>query len=432
MLHNTRFGKPLQVLIIATILLLLSACTEITKVIDDLKPPVTPPPVIQIDGLNVTKVEFVDSKGDTGNYHENIDGSWSEDNSTKKDHFHFTVSSKDKSSVFLYDASRDLALDLNLASKTVNYNGGTLYTITTISKAAPSRSVQKNAYAVTQIEFSDSTGKLLGNLHMNADGTWTEDSTTEKNKFSFTEEARDQWSIYLYDSSRDLSLQLNLDTKEVIYLGSYLYSISKYSETPKNGYTVTKVNFTDGEGKKLGNFNQNANGTWSEDGITEKNRFSFSEENRDLSSIYLLDSSRNVYIQLNLFTKEVLYSDSSFNAVTPLYLISNSSIKTISGYNVTNVDFTNGSGIELGSFHQNTDGTWSEDSISEKNRFLFYESGRTQSSVFIYDPTRSEIFLELNLVEKTVGIAKDQSYADVGILYTISSSSLVPKTSRVF
>ena len=51
--------------------------------------------------------------------------------------------------------------------------------------------------------------------------------------FPFDEKARDEWSIYLFDPDRNVTIQLDLYKKEILYEGSLIYYISKYSINAK-------------------------------------------------------------------------------------------------------------------------------------------------------------------------------------------------------
>ncbi len=170
-----------------------------------------------------------------------------------------------------------------------------------------------NGYNVTNVKFTDSYGKILGNFHLSTNNTWVEDSTTEQNRFTFSERNRDEWSVYLYDASRDMHIQLDLYTKEVKWNGNKLYTIMESNAV--NGYSANRVNFSDGYGTLLGDFHKNADGTWSEDSITEMKRYRFTERSRDEWSVYLYDASRNMNIQLDLHTKEVKWDGSKLYTV---------------------------------------------------------------------------------------------------------------------
>lgn len=50
--------------------------------------------------------------------------------------------------------------------------------------------------------------------------------------FAFDERTRDEWSVYLFDPDRNVSIQLDLYKMEILYEGSLIYNISSYSDSP--------------------------------------------------------------------------------------------------------------------------------------------------------------------------------------------------------
>jgi hypothetical protein len=138
-------------------------------------------------------------------------------------------------------------------------------------------------------------------------GKWFEGNAGNPTEFSFQEERRDDWSVYLFDSSRNVRIQLDIHRKKVIYSDASrqfdLYDItSAQSKKMINGGNVSSVRHS------KGSYANRGNGQWVE--VNSKNQvtFNFQETQRDEWSVYLLDSSRNVQIQLDLHRKKVIYS----------------------------------------------------------------------------------------------------------------------------
>ncbi|MGB0932005.1 MAG: hypothetical protein ACPGVB_14570, partial [Chitinophagales bacterium] len=73
-------------------------------------------------------------------------------------------------------------------------------------------------------------------------------------------------------------------------------------------------------GTKLGAFIEKENKAWQEASL-KNGTFNFIETHRDQWSVYLQDKSRNVFIQLDLHTKKVMYSVGN-KTKTYLYSIS--------------------------------------------------------------------------------------------------------------
>lgn len=87
------------------------------------------------------------------------------------------------------------------------------------------------------------------------------------------------------------------------------------------GWNTYHVFFSDGGGAALGTFRQGSGKDWVETDTQGNVRFNFVEVGRDEWPVYLQDPSRGVGIQLDLWTRLVMYSDANTGA-TPLYNIS--------------------------------------------------------------------------------------------------------------
>src|SRR5688572_8883015 len=80
------------------------------------------------------------------------------------------------------------------------------------------------------------------------------------------------------------------------------------AQTGVNGRNVTAVDHGAG-GVKQGEFRQSGPRQWVEVNQKGEVGFGFEETNRDEWSVYLVDRSRGVEIQLDLFTRKVMYGD---------------------------------------------------------------------------------------------------------------------------
>ena len=137
--------------------------------------------------------------------------------------------------------------------------------------------------------------------------------------FSFDEQNRDAWSVYLSDPSRGVRLQIDLHRKQIFYADATapqmrpLYGIVG-SSAEVNGRNVLSVRMPSGQLRMTGA------GAWVEQGNNGAT-FNFVEENRDDWSVYLLDSSRGVRLQVDLHRRQVFYADESAPDMRPLYAI---------------------------------------------------------------------------------------------------------------
>lgn len=137
--------------------------------------------------------------------------------------------------------------------------------------------------------------------------------------FTFDEQNRDAWSVYLSDPTRGVRLQIDLHRKQIFYADATapqmrpLYGIVG-SSSEVNGRNVVSVRMPSGRYRMTGA------GAWVEQG-KDGATFNFVEENRDDWSVYLLDSSRGVRLQLDLHRRQVFYADQSAPDMRPLYAI---------------------------------------------------------------------------------------------------------------
>lgn len=169
---------------------------------------------------------------------------------------------------------------------------------------------------VTFVKFGNSKTSFLGTfIQRGGAKKWEEEGTRQGvARFKYRETHRDDWSVYLIDDSRGVNIQLDLHTKKVMYSDKKnrkprsLYKITeRYSGV--NGWTVSNVTFGHKRGGSLGNFEYQGNKKWVEKNAKESVGFRFEEEGRDEWSVYLIDKSRGVKLQLDLHTKKIMYSD---------------------------------------------------------------------------------------------------------------------------
>lgn len=166
-------------------------------------------------------------------------------------------------------------------------------------------------------------------------GGWAEKNRSGQTTFRFDERGRDDWSVYLYDGSRDVNLQLDLHRREVLYgagsapLGP-LYRITGASAAPattaSSPFPAEQVTGSNvGLVRHPGGSLEMQGGQWLEKDSTGRTTFRFQERGRDEWSVYLDDVSRNVKLQLDLYQKQILYG-SGDGPMSPLYQITGASV----------------------------------------------------------------------------------------------------------
>lgn len=159
-----------------------------------------------VDGRNVTEVAFAHGRFTLGQM-----GQWDE-RGNDGSAFRFTEQNRDDWSVYLFDASRDVRLQLDLHTRKIMYADASdprmrpLYDVTGASAVVNGRNVSR-VWAPTSL------------FRMTGPGQW-EERGNDGARFQFAEQNRDDWSVYLFDGSRGVSLQLDLHTRKIMYSDS--------------------------------------------------------------------------------------------------------------------------------------------------------------------------------------------------------------------
>jgi hypothetical protein len=196
------------------------------------------------------------------------------------------------------------------------------------------------------------SNQALGTLRQVSLHDWKEDSVKDgRDRFSLTETGRDQWSIYLFDLSRKVSLQVDLFAKVIWYSDPkrrQQYQITT-SSSRASGWLANRVEC--GGAAATGTaFKQVSAAGWTEDKPDGTVAFTFNETGRDDWSVYLQDPSRNVAIQLDLFRLMTVYQEAG-GAKRDLYPVV-SALTKVNGWLVNRIDYTDGGSSIAGSFVQ--------------------------------------------------------------------------------
>lgn len=207
-----------------------------------------------------------------------------------------------------------------------------------------------NGESVTNVVFGQ-RGQQLGQFRQTGPGRWRETQAASSNGgFEFEETGRDEWSVYLFDRSRNVRIQLDLHRKLVLYDDGAaddmrpLYEILAVADDPvhgaaasptppvsppvvptapaalgANGRNVTLA-VVGQQGRQTGEFRQTGRGRWEERSVDPGARpLQFQETGRDDWSVYLFDPSRNVKIQIDLYRKQILYAAPGKPSLSPIY-----------------------------------------------------------------------------------------------------------------
>lgn len=174
-----------------------------------------------------------------------------------------------------------------------------------------------------------------------------------------------------------------------------------------NGYNVTVVV---APGTK---FRLLTRSRWVEEGNNGA-RFNFVEERRDQWSVYLLDRSRGVRLQLDLHQKQIFYSGPN-DPRRALYPVVDDSAE-VKGWNVIWVS------VPTGQYRMVGGNRWVERG-GDGAQFNFVETQRDEWSVYLRDESRG-VQLRLDLFRKQVFYA-DRSAPQPRPLYQVTGAVAV-------
>ncbi len=363
-----------------------------------------PNPTI-VDGRSANMVLFGTSDSNQlGHYRQTGLRSWEEVDTANNVTFRFTEQQRDEWSVYLHDPSRDVFLQLDLHRKRIVYRHGSdhfdLYQITdALAKV--------NGWMVNYATFGSLAGRKLGHYRQTGASSWVEFNKTGDPTFRFEEIQRDQWSVYLRDSSRNVNIQIDLHRAKVVYSDAGTPRTDLYAVTgaqsvqeeavltpPLTGQSVNVVDFGSVNSDPLGQLRQTGPFTWVETDREGEIRFYFVETKRHNGAVYLYDPSRSVTLELHIASKQVIYSDAAANRFV-LYSILDGRSK-INGWVVNRVAFRTFDGVPLGEYRQTGETTWVELNAQQRVNFRFAEVQRDEWSVYLHDGSRN-VSLQLDL-----------------------------------
>ncbi len=261
-------------------------------------------------------------------------------------------------------------------------------------------SATKRSSAGKHVAISDYSNK--GNL-LFATQNW-QSAGVYNNHIISTWKTNGEWSVY------------NQDRAEIPNNAKFnLLVVPTVTVAPNitNGYNVTYVDFSQ-NGKRIGRFIEALDKNWMELQDNGK-RFNFTELNRDEWSVYLKDASRNVFIQLDLHTKEIYYGQGSFANKSPIYAISNVSRK-VNGRMATGATYTNQN--KVGKFVQTGADKWLETNV-DGTKYSFTETGRDDWSVYMKDASRN---VAIQLDYHTMEVKYGKIGAKKTVLYKITGA----------
>ncbi len=328
---------------------------------------------------------------------------WREEDAEGKAVVEFDEVQRDDWSVYLRDPVRDVSIQLDLHRRKVIYAergkaGADLYNIANISTVL-------SGWLVNRVEFSTG-GAAVGMYRQTPAGGWVEDSTTQGREiYKFDETGRDDWSVYLRDTRRKLSLQLDLFKHSVSLkldgaewrrqfdiVGADRLGAPEHPDARG----LTHIYCGDAAGKHDSRFRQTGHRAWVEEAADgSRTVANFKEIGRDRWSILLSDATRNLVLRLDVYDAKVLLADGSL-----LRRILGSE-RRIDGNLVNAVDF--GSAKKTtGQLVQTGPQSWAEfNPETGRLAFLFDELSRTEGEVYLHDIDR-DVHMRIDMVARKV------------------------------
>ncbi len=175
-----------------------------------------PPSSAKVKGRNVSRVMFHGGSFKQSGWRE-----WQETGAQGRVRFNFTETARDEWSVYLFDRSRNVAVQLDLHRRKISVGNGNqpkadFYNITSVAanpnlgSNQPQQPTGITGYTVAHVIHPRGTFTDSGN------GSWDERNQRGQVTYRFQEQARDDWSVYLFDSSRNVALQLDLHRKKIL------------------------------------------------------------------------------------------------------------------------------------------------------------------------------------------------------------------------
>lgn len=172
------------------------------------------------NGYNANVVNYQNG-GRPASYHQVGNKTWEERGPGGAKRM-FQETHRDQWSIYLYDAPQKTNLQLDLHRKKVGYKDSNnpaqrdIYNITSASS-------KLSGWLVKKATFNNGAFIYQGGKR------WVETGANNRIRFNFTEVGRDDWSVYIKDASRSVSVQIDLHTGK----------INTGNNTP---YTITSAN----------------------------------------------------------------------------------------------------------------------------------------------------------------------------------------------
>ena len=172
-----------------------------------------------VNGKNVVRTDYPGGAFRQSGWRE-----WQETDARGQVRYRFTEQSRDDWSVYLFDASRNVSVQLDLHRKKISVGVGNqprvdFYNITNVAANPNLPTNDPGIGGVPTTVKGFNVGQVLhlgGSFRHLGNGRWQEYTSNGHKTHRFQEQGRDEWSVYLFDHSRNIALQLDLHEKKIL------------------------------------------------------------------------------------------------------------------------------------------------------------------------------------------------------------------------
>lgn len=167
----------------------------------------------QVNGQNVQHVISADQFGNPlGTLRNMGDGTWLEDGLNGRQGAHrYREVGRDQWSVYLHHDQYGSDLQIDLYLKTIKYRANANENMRDLYKVAEAKA-GPTGRTVSRVDYNSAYGDKPG-YFVKRGREWFE--CNSDGQFCFEEQSRDDWSVYLVDRQRGISIQLNLYTNRI-------------------------------------------------------------------------------------------------------------------------------------------------------------------------------------------------------------------------
>ena len=263
-----------------------------------------------VNAYNANSISFVDSLSTAqGNFIQIDNVTWVESYPSAVAINYYFVEARSETRLTLFDNFSDVRYFFDFAAGTIRQKLGAA-AISPWGSISGVSSVP-TARLVARIQAGTPSGSFEGDYIQTAADTWVfRKRGKNKDKYIFSEKARDDTSVFLRDDSRDVDIVLNLIDK-MIYSSDLSGQLSPVGViqrvlSPLSGLTVSEVHYGGATGETEGFFLERGINRWLQvaaDGKTVVAEFSLLR--RSVEQLELTDLDETVVVRVNFQNNQI-------------------------------------------------------------------------------------------------------------------------------